>query len=104
MPVSIERRRPRTALSPWRTLMNMDELDRPFFQNFFNRPYSSSIMRPFYASEEMGWTPAMDVLEKEDRFIVRADLPGMSENDIDVSVVGDTLTIKGELRVRTNKQ
>ena len=45
---------------------------------------------------ERGWTPALDIFEKNDRFIVKAELPGMKEDDIDVSVVGDTLTIKGE--------
>ena len=37
-----------------------------------------------------------NVFEKEDKFVVKAELPGMREDDIDVSVVGDTLTIKGE--------
>ncbi|MDO8578993.1 MAG: Hsp20/alpha crystallin family protein [Dehalococcoidales bacterium] len=45
---------------------------------------------------ERGWTPALDIFEKDDRFVVKAELPGMKEDDIDVSVVGDTLTIKGE--------
>jgi len=40
--------------------------------------------------------PAIDIYEKEDKYIVKAELPGMKEEDIDVSVVGDTLTIKGE--------
>ena len=34
------------------------------------------------------------VFEKEDKFVVKAELPGMKEEDIDVSVVGDTLTVK----------
>jgi len=36
------------------------------------------------------------VFEKEDKFVVKAKLPGMTEEDIDISVAGDTLTIKGE--------
>ena len=46
--------------------------------------------------EERGWVPAIEVFEKEDKFVVKTELPGMKEEDIDVSVVGDTLTIKGE--------
>jgi len=45
--------------------------------------------------------PAVDVFEKEDRFVVKAELPGMKEDDIDVSVVGDTLSIKGEKKTET---
>jgi HSP20 family protein len=51
--------------------------------------------------EERGWMPAVDVFEKEDRFVVKAELPGMKEDDIDVSVVGDTLSIKGEKKTET---
>lgn len=45
--------------------------------------------------------PALDVFEKEDKFVVKAELPGMKEDDIDVSVVGDTLSIKGEKKTET---
>ena len=51
--------------------------------------------------EEIGWAPAIEVFEKEDKFVVKAELPGMKEEDIDVSVVGDTLTIKGEKKAET---
>ena len=50
---------------------------------------------------EMGWAPAIDVFEKEDKFVVKAELPGMKEEDINVSVVGDTLTIKGERKAES---
>ena len=45
--------------------------------------------------------PAVDVFEKEDKFVVKAELPGMKEEDIDVSVIGDTLKIKGEKKTET---
>jgi HSP20 family protein len=51
--------------------------------------------------EERGWAPAIEVFEKEDRFVVKAELPGMKQEDIDLSVVGDTLTIKGQRKAET---
>jgi HSP20 family protein len=36
------------------------------------------------------------VFEKEDKFVVKAELPGMKEEDINISVVGETLNIRGE--------
>ena len=45
--------------------------------------------------------PAVDVFEKEDKFVVKAELPGMKEEDVDVSVIGDTLSIKGEKKTET---
>lgn len=67
----LERRRPSLDLLPWRSFWMPSDGER-------------------------GWTPALDIFEKDDRFVVKAELPGMKEDDIDVSVVGDTLTIKGE--------
>jgi HSP20 family protein len=42
------------------------------------------------------WSPKVDVIEREGRFIVRADLPGLSKEDIQVEVTDDLLTIQGE--------
>ncbi len=38
--------------------------------------------------DERGLMPAVDVFEKANKFVVKAELPGMKEEDIDVSVVG----------------
>ena len=45
--------------------------------------------------------PAVDVFEKADKFVVKAELPGIKEEDIHVSVVGDTLSIRGEKKTET---
>jgi HSP20 family protein len=42
------------------------------------------------------WLPKVDVIEREGQFIVRADLPGLSKEDIKVEVTDDLLTIQGE--------
>ena len=52
-------------------------------------------------TEELGWIPALELYEKNDRFIVRAELPGMKKEGINISVLGDTLTIKGERKAES---
>jgi HSP20 family protein len=42
------------------------------------------------------WTPAMDLLETEDHFVLRADLPGMAEEDVTVELEDNVLTVSGE--------
>jgi HSP20 family protein len=42
------------------------------------------------------WMPAMDLLESGDHFVLRADLPGMSEDDVKIELEDATLTISGE--------
>lgn len=85
----LERWRPRT-IRPWDPLREMEEWERLW----------PSIWRRFPA-EEIGWTPAIDVYEKEDKFVIKAELPGMKQEDIDVSIVGDTLTIRGEKKTES---
>jgi HSP20 family protein len=42
------------------------------------------------------WMPAMDVVETDDQFVLRADLPGMSEEDVNIEVEDRVLTVSGE--------
>ena len=42
------------------------------------------------------WMPAMDLVESGDHFVLRADLPGMSEEDIKIEFEDGTLTVSGE--------
>jgi len=46
------------------------------------------------------WSPQVDVLERDGFFIVRADLPGMAKDDVQVDVKGDMLTIQGERKYK----
>jgi HSP20 family protein len=44
------------------------------------------------------WAPAVDILEEKDRFVVRADLPGVDAADIDVNMENGILSVAGERR------
>jgi len=66
-----------------------------FFEDFFNDfPLSNSIA---HTGEK--WAPTVDILEKEGNLILRAELPGMTEKEIDLKLEGDTLTLKGERKM-----
>lgn len=74
----------------WRPLHELKkEMDR-IFQEFFGRSY-------FPAERfEIEWAPAVDVSETEDAIIVKADLPGVKPEDIEINIVDNVLTIRGE--------
>ncbi len=42
------------------------------------------------------WAPAVDVSESDDKVTVKVELPGLDAKDIDISVTGEVLTVKGE--------
>lgn len=92
--MALEIWRPGWGVTPWRPFRDLEEWERRF-EDLLGRP---TWRLPV---EERGWMPAVDVFEKNDKFIVKAEVPGMKEEDIDVSVVGDTLTIKGERKTET---
>jgi HSP20 family protein len=47
------------------------------------------------------WIPVLDIYEKNDGYVVKAEIPGIKEEDVDVSVFGERLTIKGEKKAET---
>jgi HSP20 family protein len=95
----MERWRPGRGLVPWQPFRELQEMERRF-EDIFSRPFLPAVWRRI-PTVEMGWAPAIEVFEKEDKFVVKAELPGMKEEDIDISVVGDTLTIKGERKAES---
>jgi HSP20 family protein len=57
---------------------------------------------PTWFSGENGlWTPAIHVLEKEDKFVVKFELPGVNEEDIGISVIGGKLIVQGEKKAES---
>ncbi len=51
---------------------------------------------PAFTTPEAGFTPAFEVKEGKDAFIFKADIPGVRENDLDVSITGDRLQVTGK--------
>jgi HSP20 family protein len=88
--------------SPFQFLDRMaQEMDRTFDHMFreFGLPRRSWLTRPFRASgREAIWSPRIEAIQKGDRFIVRAELPGIKKDDVDVQLTDDALTIRGERR------
>lgn len=84
------------ALVRWEPLREMATL-----QNEVNRLFGTFFDTPTGAVSGNGirrWMPAMDLVETEDHFVLRADLPGMSEEDVAIEVQDRTLTLSGERR------
>lgn len=90
---SIERRDPfdAFALGPFAMMRRMQEdMDRLFGSFGFGRFGSRA------GSEFAGWTPAIDAFHRGNEFVVRADVPGLSREDVSVEIGDDELTIRGE--------
>jgi HSP20 family protein len=66
----------------------------PFSQEF-DRVFSRLFDVSGGASPQR-WAPPMDLMEAEDHFVLRADLPGLSEEDVTIEVQDGALTVSGE--------
>ena len=77
---------------PWSL---MDHWQREVEQNFNRR-----LDAPQTSVTNTVWTPPVDLQEESDRFVLRADVPGVALKDIEVSAEDGTLTIRGERLAR----
>jgi len=73
-----------------------DEIDRLFEAPLAELSRSSQLLS--------GWTPAIDLFEDKDNFIVRAELPGMKKEEIDLSLHDGSLSISGERKAEDKYQ
>lgn len=72
-----------------------------------NRMFDEGFMRPFddWLMPEGEIRPlALDVSETDEALVVEASLPGIRREDVDISIVGNTLTIKGEAKHEQKKE
>jgi HSP20 family protein len=74
-------------------------------------PFSQEVNRLFNTlfdlSDSAGvqrWVPAMDLTEADDHFVLRADLPGLGEDDVSIEIQDNTLTISGERKAENEER
>ncbi len=83
---------------PFREMVSLREAMDSLFENALITPFSGG-----QQGTQAGYLP-LDVTENEDNFVVKASLPGVNPEDIEVTVNGDVLTIKGEMKQEQENQ
>jgi HSP20 family protein len=68
------------------------------FNDEMNRYFS--LTRADAANQEFDWTPAVDIHEEDDRYLLTADIPGVNRKDIEITLEEGVLTVKGERNTR----
>jgi HSP20 family protein len=83
------------ALIRWEPIAELNTL-----QNEMNRLFNTFFDQPAAAGRGgvpgRRWIPAMDLIETADHYVLRADLPGLGEDDVNVELQDNVLTISGE--------
>lgn len=79
-------------IMPWKPFREMEPFQSEM-DSFLSRVLGEAL--PARLGED-GWLPRIDIAETKDSLVIEAELPGMDTNDIEVNLIGDLLTIKGE--------
>lgn len=69
-----------------------------------NRLFESSSGETGFESDFFGWAPAVDLFEDRDHFVVKAELPGMTKEEIEISLHEGSLIISGERKSETESK
>jgi HSP20 family protein len=77
-----------TRWDPFQEMLNLRRTVDRLFDN----------VNPDHEWQPTQWGLALDVVENKDEFIVKASIPGINPDDLDISYSDDTLTIKGEVK------
>jgi len=89
-------------------LSRFDDFDRMFDEFFprgwmrpfsFSRPSWSHLPAPFE-----GRTPSVDVVDRDNEIFVKAELPGVDKNDLEVTLTGNSVTIKGSTKAEEKEE
>ena len=75
--------------NPKQNLISLPGEMEPFFNNFG---------QDFWNTDSV-WNPAVDISESDSSFLVNAEIPGMTKNDIKISIEDDVLTLSGEKKL-----
>lgn len=82
-------------VSPWHELESMG--NRLFRWPDYPSLGPSLLKTPIFS--ETDWLPAVELVEEEEEFVLTAELPGLSKEDVNVSVDDNVLTLKGEKKI-----
>ncbi len=93
------------ALVRWDPVREIDSLQgemNRLFSTFFDTPTRAGNGGAGAATRR--WIPAMDLVETGEHFVLRADLPGVTEGDVSIEVENNVLTVSGERKTETEEQ
>ncbi len=79
-------------LTAWDPFADLNRVHREFERNFFGP-----------RKRDVDFAPAVDVHEDAESLVLRAELPGVKREDIDVAIDGNVLTLKGERRLENEE-
>jgi HSP20 family protein len=94
MSQALQERRTRDTSDRAQPLSELERLRRLLDQTF------GGFGVPALATESVGWAPPVDIEEQDDAYVIEAEVPGVTKDDVNIELVSNELTITGEIKER----
>jgi len=85
---------------PFRDLASFQRDMQRDMEDFFRKTFGTSLFK----REMREWYPSIDCFIKNNQFVIHADLPGIDPKDVDISITGNMLTLKGERKAEYDEK
>ena len=90
----------RTSIRPVARVQLRNDINEWNMNRFFDGMFSHSLFKPSEDATLYGnWSPAVNILEKEDSLTITVELPGLTADDVEVTVENSVLSMRGERRL-----
>ena len=77
---------------PFREVVSLREAMDRLLDEAFTRPLALGL------GENLAWMPQIDMYQTDDEVVVKATVPGVKPEDLHITITGDVLTIRGEVK------
>jgi HSP20 family protein len=94
MSQALQERRSRDTSERAQPLSDVERLRRMLDETF------GSFGLPALATESVGWAPPVDIEEQDDAYVIEAEVPGVTKDDVNIELVSNELMITGEIKER----
>jgi HSP20 family protein len=92
MSQALQERRTKDTSERAQPLSDVERLRRMLDQTF------GSFGLPALATESVGWAPPIDIEEQDDAYVIEAEVPGVTKDDVNIELISNELMVTGEIR------
>jgi HSP20 family protein len=94
MSQALQERRTKDTSERAQPLSDVERLRRMLDQTF------GSFGLPALATESVGWAPPVDIEEQDDAYVIEAEVPGVTKDDVNIELISNELMVTGEIKER----
>lgn len=90
------------SMIKWSPLGDLEDLPERYTRLFGSQlPWSRHFQ---LLDKDIDWKPTADIIERKDEYLIKADLPEVRREDVDITLENDILTLKGERRLEESRE